>query len=114
MTKPKVISVANQKSGVGISTIIYNLGSGFVLEGKKVFLLNVDPQCDLTKMLGQRKTQDMKLILAAVMNEIVADIDWHSHEEVMQYHESFDFVLANRTPSAVEVRLVNVMSVKPS
>ena len=44
------------------------------------------------------------------MNEIVADIDWHGHEEVMQHHEGFDFVPANRTLSAVEVGLVNVMS----
>ena len=110
MAKTKVISVANQKGGVGKSTSVYCIGAGLALDGKKVLLIDVDPQGDLTKMLGMRKPHDLPRALGDVMSDVVSGKEIAEHTEILHHHEGFDFVPGNRALSAVETGLVNVMS----
>lgn len=67
-------------------------GAGLAISGKKVLMLDVDPQGDLAKMLGQRKPHELPLTLANSMNDVVAGTLARDHPEIMHHKEGFDFV----------------------
>ena len=81
MANCKVIAVANQKGGVGKSTSVYCIGAGLAMDGRKVLLVDVDPQGDLTKMLGQRRPHDLPHTLSEQMNAVVQNQSGPEHPE---------------------------------
>ena len=62
--------------------VVYCIGAGLAMEGKKVLLVDVDPQGDLTKMLGLRKPHDLPQTLGNVMSDVISGIPPNEHPEI--------------------------------
>ena len=106
----RVISVANQKGGVAKSTTTLNLGVGLVRQGKKVLLIDADPQGSLTASLGYVEPDDIGTTLATIMMNIINDEEIAEEEGILHHEEQVDLLPANIELSALEVTMSNVMS----
>ena len=106
----QIIAISNQKGGVGKTTTCVNLGIGLAQAGKKVLLVDADPQGSLTISLGHPQPDELPVTLSDVMGKILMDQPIRPGEGLIHHSEGVDLMPANIQLSGMEVSLVNAMS----
>ena len=87
-----------------------NLGIGLAKQGKKVLLVDCDPQGDLTTCLGWQRVDEIPVTLATKMHEIIRDNETNPESGILHHNEGVDLIPSNTDLEGLEMYLVTAMS----
>lgn len=106
----KVIAITNQKGGVGKTTTTFNLGVALAKQGKKVLIVDVDPQSNLTTYAGWYNEEDLRYTLSDLMEQSMNDEEIKTKESILHHKENIDLIPSSLNLSALENALAYAMS----
>lgn len=109
MNKCEVIAVCNQKGGVGKTTTAVNLGAKLARQGKKVCLIDMDPQGSLTISLGYKNPDELECTVSDAFKAVISEKS-EGIDPVIVIEEHIDLIPSNIELCSIEVGLVNEMS----
>ena len=106
----QIIAITNQKGGVGKTTTTVNLGVGLAKAGKRVLLVDADPQGSLTISMGIKNPDDLPFSLATVMQMEIEYAPLPHDLGIIRNGEGVDLLPSNIELSGMDVSLFNAMS----
>lgn len=110
MPKATITAVVNQKGGTAKTTTSENLGFGLAREGKRVLLVDTDPQASLTIALGNPQPDNLEITLTDLMKKVINEEPIAPGEGILHHPEGVDLVPSSIELSGMEVSLVNTMN----
>ena len=97
----KILAISNQKGGVGKTTTAVNLSAALGMKGKKVLLVDLDPQGNATSSSGLEKNKIKQTVYDLLINDL--DIT-----EVICKGKFYDVMPANQNLAAAELEMINI------
>ena len=91
----QVVSIVNLKGGVGKTTSAANLGYSMAVLGKRVLLIDADPQGSLSASLGIGEPDEIKTTLATILMNIVNEENIDPEEGIYHHEEGVDLLPGN-------------------
>jgi len=110
MRNAQIIAVANQKGGVGKTTTTHNLGTSLARHGKKVLMIDLDPQSNLTMCMGFQNPDELPCTMAHIIKGLIDEDFTLQKEEYILTAEGCDLIPSSIQLSGIEPSLINAMS----
>ena len=106
----RVISVANQKGGVGKTALAGNLCVGLARHKKKVLVIDADPQGNLTSSLGIDNVDELENTLASFMEREINENQIAPEEYILHNEEGVDIMPCNIKLAGMDYMIMNSFS----
>lgn len=105
MENCKIISVSNQKGGTGKTTTASNMGNALAYAGKRVLLVDFDPQANLSMSFGIERPDELPVSMHNVLSLVMDGEPLPDNMEYVLHGDKLDIIPSNINLSLTEINL---------